>query len=136
MSESNSAGGVSSGESIDKENTAMQSSNPTQSAPSYGNDSESSKYTVIISDIDIPLRAGYSMDIKVPLDFIKLPKSVLTKDNDVFVVNKDNKVEKRDIKIDKVNGEIFVKEGLETGDKVLKNPKDTLNDGDKVEVSS
>lgn len=71
----------------------MQSSNPTQSAPSYGNDSESSKYTVIISDIDIPLRAGYSMDIKVPLDFIKLPKSVLTKDNDVFVVNKDNKVE-------------------------------------------
>ncbi|HCX9128232.1 efflux RND transporter periplasmic adaptor subunit [Staphylococcus aureus] len=136
LSESNSAGGVSSGESIDKENTAMQSSNPTQSAPSYGNDSESSKYTVIISDIDIPLRAGYSMDIKVPLDFIKLPKSVLTKDNDVFVVNKDNKVEKRDIKIDKVNGEIFVKEGLETGDKVLKNPKDTLNDGDKVEVSS
>ncbi len=91
---------------------------------------------MIISDIDIPVRAGYSMEVKVPLDSIKLPKTVLTKDNNVFVVNKDNKVEKRNIKIDKVNGEIFVKEGLNKGDKVLKNPKNTLNDGDKVEVSS
>ena len=72
----------------------------------------------------------------MPLDAIKLPKSVLTKDNNVFVLGKDNKVEKRDIKIDKVNGEIFVKEGLEKGDKLIKNPKKSMNDGDKVEVSS
>ncbi|HDH4185512.1 TPA: HlyD family efflux transporter periplasmic adaptor subunit [Staphylococcus aureus] len=136
LSESITEGGVSSGESVDKENSAMQSPNLIQSALSDGNDSELSKYTVIISDLDIPVRAGYSMDIKVPLDSVKLPKSVLTKGNDVFVVNKDNKVEKRDIKIDKVNGEIFVKEGLKIGEKVLKNPKNTLNDGDKVEVSS
>lgn len=133
LSESSAA---SAGGSDDEEGAAMQSSNPVESSPSGGNDSESSKYTVIISHIDIPVRAGYSMDVKVPLDSIKLPKSVLTKDNDVFVVNKDNKVTKRDIKIDKVNGEIFVKEGLKKGDKVIKNPKKTLNDGDKVEVSS
>ncbi|WP_231098757.1 hypothetical protein [Staphylococcus capitis] len=47
------------------------------------------------------------MEIKVPLDPIKLSKSVLTKDNNVFAVNKNNKVEKRDISIDKVNCEIF-----------------------------
>ncbi|WP_436855538.1 efflux RND transporter periplasmic adaptor subunit [Staphylococcus caeli] len=113
-----------------------QSSNPVTSDPSGGNDSESSKYTVIIGDLDIPVRAGYSMDVKVPLDSIKLPKSVLTKDNNVFVVNKDNKVEKRDISIDKVNGEIFVRKGLKKGDTLIKNPKNTMNDGDKVEVSS
>ncbi len=130
------SGAASAGGSGDEEGATMPSSNPVQSTPSGGNDSESSKYTVIISYIDIPVRAGYSMEVKVPLDSIKLPKTVLTKDNNVFVVNKDNKVEKRGLKIDKVNGEIFVKEGLKKGDKVLKNPKSTLNDGDKVEVSS
>ncbi|MGW7910548.1 efflux RND transporter periplasmic adaptor subunit [Staphylococcus xylosus] len=136
LSESGATSSASAGGSGDEEGAAMQSSNPVKSAPSGGNDSESSKYTVIISDIDIPVRSGYSMEVKVPLDSIKLPKTVLTKDNNVFVVNKDNQVEKRNIKIDKVNGEIFVKEGLNKGDKVLKNPENTLNDGDKVEVSS
>lgn len=82
------------------------------------------------------MRAGYSMEVKAPLDSIKLPKSVLTKDNNVFVVNEEGKVKKQDIKIDKINGEIFVKEGLKKGDKLIKNPKKTMNDGDKVEVSS
>lgn len=139
LSES-SAGGVASsgtsGSGEGEEASAASASNPVESDPSGGNDSESSKYTVIISDIDIPVRAGYSMEVKVPLDSIKLPKSVLTKDKDVFVVNKDNKVEKRDINIDKVNGEIFVKKGLKKGDKLIKNPKKTMNDGEKVEVSS
>ncbi|WP_253902605.1 efflux RND transporter periplasmic adaptor subunit [Staphylococcus xylosus] len=136
LSES-SAGGASAGASGEgEEASAASASNPVESDPSGGDDSESSKYTVIISDIDIPVRAGYSMEVKVPLDSIKLPKSVLTKDNNVFVVNKDNKVEKRDISIDKVNGEIFVKKGLKKGDKLIKNPKKTMNDGDKVEVSS
>lgn len=136
LSESGAAGGASAGASGDEEGAATSASNPVESDPSGGNDSESSKYTVLISNLDIPVRAGYSMEVKVPLDSIKLPKSVLTKDNEVFVVNKDNKVEKRDITIDKVNGEIFVKKGLKKGEKLIKNPKKTMNDGDKVEVSS
>lgn len=111
-------------------------SNPVETDPSGENDSESSKYTVVIGDIDIPVRAGYSMEIKVPLDSIKLPKTVLTKDNNVFVVNHESKVEKRNIKIDKINGEIFVKDGLKRGEKLIKNPAKTMNDGDKVGVSS
>ncbi|MCA2504004.1 efflux RND transporter periplasmic adaptor subunit [Staphylococcus xylosus] len=128
------AGGSGEGEE-DSTASAAQDSNPVESDPSGGSDSESSKYTVMISDLDIPVRAGYSMEVKVSLDSIKLPNSVLTKDNNVFVVNQDNKVEKRDISIDKVNGEIFVKKGLKKGDKLIKNPKKTMNDGDKVEVS-
>lgn len=119
-----------------KEASIPQDSNPIETNLSNSNNSELSKYTVIISDIDIPIRAGYSVEVKVPLDSIKLPKSVLTKDNNVFVVNKDNKVEKRDISIDKVNGEIFVKKGLKKGEKLIKNPKKTMNNGEKVEVSS
>lgn len=134
MSESGAASGESA--SSDEEGDTMESSNPVDSSPSGGKVSESSKYTVTISDLDMPVRAGYSMDVKVPLNSIKLPQSVLTKDNNVFVINKDNKVEKRIIKIDKVNGEIFVKEGLKQGDKLINNPKKTLNNGDKVEVSS
>lgn len=111
-------------------------SNPVETDPSGENDSESSKYTVVIGDIDIPVRAGYSMEIKVPLDSIKLPKTVLTKDNNVFIVNHEGKVKKRNIKIDKINGEIFVKDGLKKGEKLIKNPKKTMNNGDKVEVSS
>nr|WP_263314712.1 efflux RND transporter periplasmic adaptor subunit [Mammaliicoccus sp. Marseille-Q6498] len=118
------------------ENSLPQVSNPVVNDANNKSESDSSKYTVIIGDIDIPVRSGYSMEISVPLETIKLPKSVLTKDHNVFVLNKDNKVEKRDIKFDKVNGEIFVKEGLKKGDKLIKNPKKTLNNGDKVEVSS
>ncbi|KKI63824.1 efflux RND transporter periplasmic adaptor subunit [Staphylococcus cohnii] len=131
---SKSGGGAAAG-SGSEEDGGAQASNPV-SDPSSESDSDSSKYTIVISDIDIPVRAGYSMEVEVPLDAIKLPKSVLTKDNNVFVLGKDNKVEKRDIKIDKVNGEIFVKEGLKKGDKLIKNPKKSMNDGDKVEVSS
>ncbi|PTJ74086.1 efflux RND transporter periplasmic adaptor subunit [Staphylococcus kloosii] len=110
--------------------------NPVDSDPNGGNDAEVSKYTVIINNIDIPLRAGYSIEITVPLDAIKLPSSVLTKDNRVFVLTKDSTVEKREITIDKVNKEIFVKKGLKPGDKLIVDPKKSLNDGDKVEVAS
>ena len=59
------------------------------------------------------------MDAKIPLKSLKLPNDVLTKDNDVFVLDKNNKVHKRDIKIDRNNGQIIVKKGLKAGDKVI-----------------
>ncbi|MBE5665954.1 efflux RND transporter periplasmic adaptor subunit [Staphylococcus sp. SS87] len=101
----------------------------------YSN-SELSRYRVIIDELSLPIRAGYSLEIKVPLNVIKVPKSVLTKDNNVFIVNKNNIVEKRNIHIKRINGEIFVEKGLKPGEKLIKQPKNTLNDGDKVEVSS
>lgn len=127
---------IASSQSTDDKDAATPHENPVDTDRQGENDAEVSKYTVIIDNIDIPLRAGYSIDIKVPLEAIKLPSAVLTKDNRVFVVTKEGKVEKREITIDKVNGEIFVKKGLKSGDKLIVNPKKTLNDGDKVEVSS
>ncbi len=91
---------------------------------------------VVIGDLDIPIRSGFSMNAKIPLKTKKLPNSVLTKDNNVFLVDKISKVHKRDIKIERNNGEIIVKKGLKSGNKVIKNPKGNLNDGEKVEVSS
>ena len=103
--------------------------------PSGGKEGDTSKYRVVIGDLDIPVRSGFSMDAKIPLK-LKLPDNVLTKDNDVFVVDENHKVHKRDIKIERNNGQIIVKKVLNQGDKVIKNPKGNLNDGEKVEVSS
>ena len=129
-----SAGGQ--GEDSEEGASAAQTSNPTVNNPSGGKEGDTSKYNVIIGDLDIPVRAGFSMDAKIPLKTKKLPNDVLTKDNDVFVVDKHNKVHKCDINIDRSNGQIIVKKGLKAGDKVIKNPKGNLNDGEKVEVSS
>ncbi|MCG3402239.1 biotin/lipoyl-binding protein [Staphylococcus massiliensis] len=114
---------------------ASQASNPVSSAPTGGS-GESSKYKVTIGNLSIPVRAGFSVEGEIPLDTVKIPKSVLTKNNEVYVVDKNNKVKKKKLEIQKRNGEIFVKKGLKTGEKVLKNPKKSLKDGDKVEVSS
>ncbi|MBF7025417.1 efflux RND transporter periplasmic adaptor subunit [Staphylococcus kloosii] len=115
---------------------ASQASNPVQNDPSGGKEGDTSKYTVIIGDLDIPVRSGLSMDASIPLNTMKLPDSVLTKDDKVFVVDSHHKAHKRNIKIERNNGQIIVKEGLKAGDKVIKHPKKTLNDGAKVEVSS
>lgn len=92
-----SAGGQ--GEDSEEGASAAQASNPTVNNPSGGKEGDTSKYNVIIGDLDIPVRAGFSIDAKIPLKTKKLPNNVLTKDNDVFVVDKHNKVHKRDIKI-------------------------------------
>lgn len=130
------AGAGSQGDEGQEGGSAAQASNPTVNNPSGGKEGDTSKYNVIIGDLDIPVRSGFSMDAKIPLKSLKLPNDVLTKDNDVFVLDKNNKVHKRDIKIDRNNGQIIVKKGLKAGDKVIKNPKGNLNDGEKVEVSS
>lgn len=66
----------------------MTTSNPTINQPTGGKSGETSKYKVIIGDLDIPVRSGFSMDAKIPLKTKKLPNNVLTKDNNVFVVDK------------------------------------------------
>ncbi|MCI2921918.1 efflux RND transporter periplasmic adaptor subunit [Staphylococcus hominis] len=124
------------GQENSESGAASQSSNPTVNTPSTGKDGETSKYNVIIGNIDIPIRAGLSLNSEIPLKTMKLPSNVLTKDNQVFVIDKSHKVHKRNVKINRNNDQIFIKKGLKEGDKVIKHPKDNLNDGDKVEVAS
>lgn len=45
----------------------MTTSNPTINQPTGGKSGETSKYKVIIGDLDIPVRSGFSMDAKIPL---------------------------------------------------------------------
>lgn len=130
-----SAGSAQGGDAEDS-SSSSQASNPVQNDPSGGKEGDTSKYTIIIGDLDIPVRSGLSMDASIPLKTKKLPESVLTKDDKVFVVDSNKKAHKRNIKIERNNGQIIVKKGLKEGDKVIKHPKHTLNDGDKVEVSS
>ena len=35
--------------------------------PSGGKEGDTSKYRVVIGDLDIPVRSGFSMDAKIPL---------------------------------------------------------------------
>ncbi|MEB7781253.1 efflux RND transporter periplasmic adaptor subunit [Mammaliicoccus fleurettii] len=118
----------------ESEGETPETSNPTAHNPSVGKDN--SKYQVTVGKINIPIRSGFSTEGKIPLDAIKLPKSVLTKGNHVFVLDKNNKVEKRHINITRQNGEIFVEKGLNSGEKLIVSPKKTLNNSEKVEVSS
>ncbi|MGK9044185.1 efflux RND transporter periplasmic adaptor subunit [Mammaliicoccus vitulinus] len=118
----------------ESEGETPETSNPTSNNPSVGKDN--SKYQVTVGKINIPIRSGFSTEGEIPLDAIKLPKSVLAKGNYVFVLNKNNKVEKRHINITRQNGEIFVEKGLNSGEKLIVSPKKTLNNGEKVEVSS
>ncbi len=112
-----------------------QASNPVvNDVGGKGNSNDASKYNVIISNLSKPVRAGFSLDISVKSNNIKLPSSVLSKDNYVFVVNKDNKVEKRKIEIKESDGEKYVKSGLKKGERLVKHPKSSLKDGDKIEV--
>lgn len=103
---------------------------------SNSDNNDLSKYNVVIGDLGSSIRSGYSTEIKVPLKTIKLPRSVLNRNHDVFVLKKDHTVERRDILIERKNGEIFVKKGLKIGEKLIVKPAKTMNDGDKVEVSS
>ncbi|MET1150071.1 hypothetical protein ABWR72_12850, partial [Enterococcus faecium] len=89
-----------------------------------------------IGDLDFDVRNGFSVEAEIPLDTIELPSSVLTKDDHVYVVEKDGTVHKRQIKYDDNNGDLILKKGLKKGDKLIKNPDSDLKDGKKVEVSS
>ncbi|MHD0396803.1 efflux RND transporter periplasmic adaptor subunit [Staphylococcus simulans] len=118
-----------------EEEGAGQATNPVVNDVS-GKDStnDASKYNVLIGHLSSPVRAGLSLDASVASDKIKIPQSVLGKDNTVYVLNKQNKIEKRNIKVTKQDGAIYVKSGLKEGERLVQNPKSSLKEGDKIEV--
>lgn len=122
--------------STNQEDSDSQLSNPIQNNPSDNKEGTTSKYEVIIGDLDFSVRPGLSINANIPLNTIKLPKSALVRENKVFIVDSNNRVHKKTIRLEHNNGQIIVKKGLKKGDKILKNPKKTLNNGDKIEVSS
>src|SRR5699024_2745479 len=125
----------------DSEEGSSQASNPVSNNPTLNKDN--SKYQVTIGKIDLPIRSDLSTEAEIPIDAIKLPKSVLTRNNevfllnndnkfhksvlnknkDVYVLNKDNKVKNRHLNNERKNGEIFVKKGIKKGEKLIVSSK-------------
>lgn len=112
-----------------------QASNPVVNDVSgKDNSNDASKYNVLIGHLSSPVRAGLSLDASVASDKIKIPQNVLDKNDTVYVLNKENKIEKRKIKVEKQDGSIYVKSGLKEGERLVQNPKSSLKEGDKIEV--
>ncbi len=119
-----------------EEGQMMKASNPIEQDPSGGDDNASSKYSVMIGNLDFDVRHGFSIEAEIPLKTLKIPKTVLTKDDNVYVVDENHVVHKRKIKYDEKNGDLVIKEGLKQGDVLIKKPDNDIKDGKKVEVSS
>lgn len=107
----------------------------TLSTTQHESGNEASSYSVKIENLDFEPQPGYSVEISIPLETIRIPKNVLLNDETVMVVDENNTVEKRQITIKERNNSLYVLEGLEPGDRVIQNPDETLEDGDEVEVS-
>ncbi|KIX90420.1 RND transporter [Staphylococcus microti] len=138
MSQASSAGGVGAqlgGASGEEGNTSLTTSNPIQNSPSGGNANETSKYEVMVGNLDFKVRNGYSVEAEIPQDTLKLPKDVLTKDDHVYVVDNKGKAHKVKVTYDEMDGTLIVKTGVKKGDKLIKKPDNKVKDGQKVEVS-
>lgn len=103
------------------------------SSSSSENSNDLSEYQITVGDIEAPIRDGSSIEISIPSKTIKIPGKFLTKNNKVFVLDKNKKVHKKDIEIEKSNDDIIVKKGLSKGDILIENKN--YNEGEKVEVS-
>lgn len=129
----NAMGGASAADGAEED--AGQASNPVVNDVSgKDNSSDASKYKVLIGHLSSPVRAGLSLDASVASDKIKILQNVLDKNDTVYVLNKENKIEKRKIKVEKQDGSIYVKSGLKEGERLVQNPKSSLKEGDKIEV--
>lgn len=112
-----------------------QASNPVvNDVTGKDNVGEASKYTVIIGNLSTQVRPGLSLEASVKSGKVKIPVDVIRNGNTVYVLNQDNQVEVRRIKVEKQDGQIYVQSGLREGDRLVKKPQSSLKDGDKVEV--
>ena len=97
-------------------------------------DNSLSEYKVIINDINSEIRDGTSVIVSIPSKTLKIPKKFLSKDNKVFVLDKNNIAHTRNIKFKKQGGELIVTKGLKAGETIVFRDK-SFNEGEKVEVS-
>lgn len=60
------------------------------------------KYMITISDLNHGVRAGFTGKVTIPYNMIEIPQNSIINKNYVFIVNKDNYVQKRRVKIVKI----------------------------------
>ena len=96
-----------------------------------------SNYKFLV-ELDSPVQYGYSVQIKLPIDELRIPKKALIKEGNKEYVYLyiSGKVIKKPIKTETKNEVIVVLEGLKEGDVIISNPDKELKDGDKIELKS
>ncbi|MDF0234141.1 HlyD family efflux transporter periplasmic adaptor subunit, partial [Staphylococcus pseudintermedius] len=114
---------------------SLTTNNPVQSHPTGESDKETSKYKMTIGELDFDARNGYSVEAMIPLETLKIPKSVLTKDHHVYIVDQSGVAHRTKITYDEKNGELIVKKGVKKGDRIINHPDAKIKDGEKVEVT-
>ncbi|WP_051599178.1 efflux RND transporter periplasmic adaptor subunit [Metaclostridioides mangenotii] len=96
-----------------------------------------SNYKFLV-ELDSPVQYGYSVQIKLPIDELRIPKKALIKEGNKEYVYLyiSGKVIKKPIKTETKNEVIVVLNGLKEGDVIISNPDKELKDGDKIELKS
>jgi HlyD family secretion protein len=96
-----------------------------------------SNYKFLV-ELDSPVQYGYSVQIKLPIDELRIPKKALIKEGNKEYVYLyiSGKVIKKPIKTETKNEVIVVLGGLKEGDVIISNPNKELKDGDKIELKS
>jgi len=96
-----------------------------------------SNYKFLV-ELDSPVQYGYSVQIKLPIDELRIPKKALIKEGNKEYVYLyiSGKVIKKPINKETKNEVIVVLDGLKEGDVIISNPNEKLKDGDKIELKS
>lgn len=82
------------------------------------------------------LQYGYTVQITLPLNELRIPGKSLVKDGEarfVYVVN-EGKAHKQAVSVTEKNGLFIVTEGLKEEDEIVTNPDEDLKDGQEVAV--
>lgn len=103
-----------------------------------GNSTGSLSNYKFLVELDSPIQYGYSVQIKLPIDELRIPKKALIKEGNKEYVYLyiSGKVIKKPIKTETKNEVIDVLDGLKEGDIIISNPNEKLKEGDKIELKS
>lgn len=103
-----------------------------------GNSTGSLSNYKFLVELDSPLQYGYSVQIKLSIDELRIPKKALIKEGNKEYVYLyiSGKVIKKPIKTETKNEVINVLDGLKEGDIIIANPNEKLKEGEKVELKS
>lgn len=103
-----------------------------------GNSTGSLSNYKFLVELDSPLQYGYSVQIKLSIDELRIPKKALMKEGNKEYVYLyiSGKVIKKPIKTETKNEVINVLDGLKEGDIIIANPNEKLKEGEKVELKS
>lgn len=117
-------------------NTLPDSAAPSASGATNTSVASMANYTFTVK-LDEDLQYGYSCQITLPLNELRLPETaIVTEEEQQFVYRYEGgKAVKTPITAEDRNGVFVVIEGLEEGNRVISNPDDQISDGLEVTVS-